>query len=366
MARRHVYHAAVHLEQLPSGAWRVTVQYRGQRRRATAPDRDRARIRGAELMAELGSVPRSGDVTVGELVDARLAAGTTLAASSRDDYLRLAARLRADAAGFVAGRVRDVEPIHFEHLYRNLARSGWSPWRVAKLHDLLGSSFSHAVRWGWVRHNPTHGVAPAVPPAPDVHPPSDTEVRRILRAATGQIGLAVRLAATLGMRRGEIVALQWADIDLRRATLRVRRSLSYTPETGVVEGDTKTRRKGHRTLALRAPLPALLKAHQADQAAKALAAGLGAPVWVLSHDAGVTPWRPDYLTHEFEALPGRTCRLHDLRHYCATTLLMAGVPVKVVSQMLGHATTETTERVYAHWIPGSDSAAADIMSQRLG
>src|SRR5690606_8661435 len=112
---------------------------------------------------------------------------------------------------------------------------------------------------------------------------------------------------------------QWCDVDVDRAELDIRRSLVQTPGSPPVERHTKTGSKGYRVLSLDLPTVAQLRRHRAVQVEQAVANGLPAPVWIFSHDGGVSPWRPDYVSREFR----RACtasgvsgvRLHDLRHY---------------------------------------------------
>jgi integrase len=89
------------------------------------------------------------------------------------------------------------------------------------------------------------------------------------------------------------------------------------------------------------------------------------PVFVFSFDGGVTPWRPDYLSLAYGRLSKRQYRLHDLRHYHATQLLAAGVPITTVSKRLGHTSTAVTLNTYGHWLPEQDRDAADIMGRLL-
>jgi integrase len=112
----------------------------------------------------------------------------------------------------------------------------------------------------------------------------------------------------------------------------------------------------------------VLTAHIARAKARAEAAGveLGRSSFVFSDDpAGVEPWKPNWVTKQF--IKYRTavklnCRLHDLRHFMATTMLNAGVPITTVSARLSHARTSTTLNVYAHAVPGGDAIAAEILS----
>lgn len=210
----------------------------------------------------------------------------------------------------------------------------------------------------------------AVTPRP-VTPPDDVDVARLLDAADGPLGVWLRLAATTGARRGEICGLQWHDLDLDTGALVIRRAVSYTPASGLVVTATKTGAKGHRVVALDVPTSRLLARHRAERAEHLLGLGLAwrDDWWVFSHRLGETSWRPDYVTHAFGVLRGdlglEHVRLHDLRHYVATTLLADGEAPVTVAGRLGHATAATTLRRYAHFVPATDRAAADSLARRL-
>lgn len=364
----------MYIEKLPSGAWRATIRHGGRRHRVTAPTKDEVQLRAAELRVDLGLGPKRQTGTVDELLDLHLVE-VELAATTRADYLRVLSRFRQTdpRPTILDTRVRDVDPLMVRSTYRNLARAGWSVHRQSRLHDVLSGAFKYAVTsLGWIRENPAKGAGPDAPNLPDLHVPTDTDVIALIAAAETDptLAVAVRLSATIGTRRGETVAIQWPDVDLEAGRIRIHRSRSYTPASGVVDGRTKTGERGHRTPTVTSPalLVALRRLH-ASHAAVALAEGL-TPRYVIALDpAGQEPWRPDRLTSEFVDLARRAgvaCRLHDLRHYCATSLLSAGVAPAIVSGILGHASTSTTLRRYAHYVPGIDSGAADVMASKLG
>ena len=191
----------------------------------------------------------------------------------------------------------------------------------------------------------------------------------LINGAPDSFRAFVRLSANSGMRRSEVLALQWGDINLETGRVVVRRSITHTPASGIVIGLTKTGTKGHRVISVGASVLAELTAHKAEQHAAAKSNKLPAPVWVFSHDAGVSPWRPDYVTLKFNRLCkdlGLThVRLHDLRHRAATSLLSEGTPAATVSKRLGHARTSTTLDKYAHWMPAQDQDAADSLDALL-
>jgi integrase len=177
----------------------------------------------------------------------------------------------------------------------------------------------------------------------------------------------LRLAVTTGARRGEVLALRWSDIDLDAATMTVGRSLNEDRSTK----STKTNRV--RVVRLDAVTVALLRQWRNGQRERALACGarLARDPFVLSNspDSSV-PWRPDGTTQRFQRLCARAgvegVRLHDLRHAMASQLLERGVSPVTVAGRLGHASTTTTLRTYAHVVSGADAAAADVIADVIG
>jgi integrase len=359
----------VNLSRLPSGKWRAIFYVDGTRHSLTRDTKGDARR--AANQAELDAGKKHGpdelaDATVAELVDARIA-DARWSPTLRADYLCVLERI-PDA--FLDRRVRAVDVPTVKALYRQLAADGLSAHRVRRIHDLLSQSFKMGVEDEWLRTNPVAGVRRPAITASDVHPPPPADVARLVDAAPDDLQLFLRLAASTGARRGELVALQWGCIRWDTAEVVIRRSLSYTPTSGVVVGDTKTGAKGHRSLALGLPTMAALRAHRASMAETALAHGLPSPEWVFSHDAGVTPWRPDYATHAFADLRKRLkltgVRLHDLRHFVATQMLAAGDSPVQVAGRLGHSTPSVTLAVYADWLPSYDREAAGRLENLLG
>jgi integrase len=171
---------------------------------------------------------------------------------------------------------------------------------------------------------------------------------------------AFLLLANTGMRRGEVLGLRWKDVDLERATFSVSRSLvlvAYQPQLS----DVKTN-NGRRTIDLEPRTVAVLRAWKKAQIEERMLANLRPTAdLIISHPDG-SVINPDYLSQVFDrhvaksALP--RIRLHDLRHTHATVLLKEGVPLKVVSERLGHANPAFTLSVYQHLLPGMQADAA--------
>jgi integrase len=177
------------------------------------------------------------------------------------------------------------------------------------------------------------------------------------------------LGALTGMRRGELCALRWSDVDLDHGELDVSRSV-VVAVGGLAEKTTKTDR--FRRVALDEVGVLLLRQHQANVTTWAREAGTVVPndAYVFSpYVDGHSPFRPDNVTSFFirvrDSLGLKDVRLHDLRHFTATQLIGAGVDVRTVAGRLGHSDPSLTLRVYSHLIEERDRAAASIMGRML-
>lgn len=354
--------------------YRAIVQYKGQRRSVSGATRAETQRRAGEMLAAMGGTPDASDMTVGEMVADYLA---HLAENASPKYFDEAERAFDRIPEPFANRLaRKTNGVHLAALYRELGNK-YPTSAVRRIHTVLIAAFNRAVDLGALAVVP--GVGKPEQPAPTVQPPTDEQARAILAQVDGLDLLALRLSAVTGCRRGEVVAIQWVDLDLDRAQLHVRRSLVMAKKV-LHERDTKTGRKGHRKIALDLPTVAMLKRWKAEQAAAALAVGM-TPKWVISSDNGHTPWRPDHLSDVFidarkiaervgvadgVEVPRWPVRLHDLRHYVATNMLADGEPVAAVAQRLGHASVATTAEIYAHWIDGTDAEASKRLAARLG
>jgi integrase len=171
------------------------------------------------------------------------------------------------------------------------------------------------------------------------------------------------VALTTAMRPGEILGLKWDDIDLKRATISVRRTIEDHKGKPVV-GEPKT--AGSRR---RIDIPRRCVAALALQKERLLAEGLHSVGWVFPSTAG-TPLGIRNVSRMFKIaleeakLPD--IRLYDLRHTAATIALIAGIPLKVVSERLGHASIKITADTYQHVIPSLQRAAADRLDDVFG
>jgi integrase len=214
----------------------------------------------------------------------------------------------------------------------------------------------------------SNATPPRVAPA-EIRPPSPEQVAVLLEWAKRRdpaLYCFLRLAVWTGARRSQLLALRWGDVDQERAAIAFSRALVEGPD-GPELRSTKT----HRTYRVELDAESLdvLTAHRHWARTKARDAGaeLTAGAFVFSsRPDGAKPWLPNWVTKRFidarraAGLPH--FRLHDLRHFMASEMLAAGVPIVTVSQRLSHARASTTLNVYAHSVPGGDRRAAETLA----
>lgn len=254
-----------------------------------------------------------------------------------------------------------------DRLYATL-RTTLAASTVRRVHNaIVHPSLERAVRWRLIATNPATGADLPTLDDREVVVPSTEAVRAIL-AVGDDLSTLWRVAATTGARRGTLGALRWGTVDLDAGTARFERAITLGP-TGPVEKANKGRRAF--TASLGPDVVAALAAHRKAKVAAALAVGVplgpGSYVWSPS-PASDRPWVPSSTTHAFGRVRARAghpeVRLHDLKHWAVTQMLTAGIPPHVVAQRTG-TTLATIMRVYAHYLPGADGGAAEVMDRVL-
>lgn len=249
---------------------------------------------------------------------------------------------------------------------------GLAPKTVANTNGIISKALTDAVDWKLIPYNPAKSITIKREKRPEQRVWTESEAARFLAMIREDPRFPYwRLALATGMRRGELCALRWSDIDLDAGTVRVRRSIVEVrkSENGstIREQDPKTA-SGRRVIAIDRETVAVLSAWRKRTAEMRLRAGPAAPeedFVVIKDDLSppvpgtVTEWWNDAV----EAAGFPPIRLHDARHTMATVLLRAGVPLKVVSQRLGHADVTVTMSVYQHVTKEDDERAAEMVEQ---
>ena len=247
-----------------------------------------------------------------------------------------------------------------------------SPKTVRNVHGLLHKAFKDAIRWRRLSVNPCDAADQPRKQTPEMQVWTPDELRAFIAGTTDdRLGPLWRVFATTGMRRGEVLGLRWSDVDLANRRLTIRQTVTMVGDRPEV-GTPKTA-AGTRVVSIDDGTVSALKAWKKAQNAERLLMGegwQGTTTGLVATEPDGTPLHPQTLTRRFHSATKRAgvrcIRLHDVRHSYATAALSAGVPVKVLSQRLGHADIAITLRTYAHVLPGDDATAADIVVTSLG
>lgn len=277
-------------------------------------------------------------------------------------------------------KLRSLNAVHLDRLYGELLRSGrrrpsarqttgLSTTTVRAVHVTISAALTHAVRKSILSRNVARL---ADPPSPAEH---EQQVWTAHQTATfletvqsDRLFPLYLVAATCGLRRGELCGLRWesVDIDARKLTVASARVIAGTQ---VLESGPKTA-KAKRNIAVAPPVVEALRSHKARQAAERLAWG---PAWqdtklVFTREDG-TGYHPNYITTAFKRAARRAglpvIPLHALRHGHATDLLRAGVDIRPAPRRLGHASVAITGDIYSHVVEELDREAADATAALL-
>ena len=259
--------------------------------------------------------------------------------------------------------LQKLRPEHLQRWHKALIEGGLSARTVTNAHKLLHRVLADATKNGTVSRNVAEIRKPPKVEAAETEILAPKAIPAVLAALENHsLFPIVSLALATGMRRGELLALQWGDLDLDRGVLRVERSLEET-KAGLRFKPPKTKR-GRRNIALPPDAVTMLRAHRIKQLETRLVIGLGKiePSTLVLSDVEGRPLKPHTVSRAWQrivvakGLPQVT--FHALRHTHASMLIRKGVDILTISRRLGHSAAAITLDVYGHLIEGADAAAA--------
>jgi integrase len=271
--------------------------------------------------------------------------------------------------------LQKLSPQHLQLFYKKKLEEGLSTTTVISFHNVLHKALQTAVRWNLIARNTCDLVSPPRRKHFEIQPLSIEQIHQLLAAACGHRQEAlIILALATGMRRGELLALKWQDLDLEKRILQVRRILtripSKLPGKGFEETEPKTD-KGRRSIVLPPFTVEVLKQHRLRQLEEKLKAG---PTW-NDHDyvfctsigTHLNPTRDvlDVLKSLLKKAGLPDIRFHDLRHSSATMLLSMQVHPKIVQEILGHSQINITLDIYSHVLPTMQEEAMGKVNEVL-
>ncbi len=242
-------------------------------------------------------------------------------------------------------------------------RGGLNPLTVRHHHALLHRALKNAVEWGLIGRNPADAAHPPRPQPSEINIMSESEIMVFLEAArqTPYFHLFHTILFT-GLRRSEVLALRWSDVDLLLSQISVSRSIHQLHNGTYIFRQPKST-KGRRTVALSPSANQVLREYQEKTATERLldSSVLRDSDLVFGKSDGL-PIRPNTITRAWSDLAKKcgisASRLHDARHSHASIMLKAGIHPRIVQERLGHSTIAITLDTYSHVSPGLQEAAA--------
>lgn len=347
----------------------VSKSFRGGKRAATNEL--------SRLVAEIDDGEVSAEQSINGLLSAHIEHLEARGREARtiEGYRSIARMVAKDRIG--NRQIADVGPKDFDDFYARLARRELSAGTIQRYHSLLGAATQQAMRWGWIDRNVVRlATAPrARRKARTI--PTPAVIAAVLNEAAASRNsenlIAFRLLAATGARRGEVCGLRWSSVDLDRERIWIRHAIARLADGTLVEKEPKSHQT--RELAIDRATTELLASHLEHQRRLAQAAGgdLLDDAYVLADLAddpsGATPSSPDRLTQAFQRITRRVpraagLRLHDLRHWHASTQLDAGEPLPAVAARIGDH-VDTLAKVYAHRSHRNDHDAANRLGELL-
>jgi integrase len=310
------------------------VDANGKRRYVSGKTKPEVKAKLRRLLADRdeGIAYASENLTVGSYLDRRLEAmkGTVKDRTweRHEQVVRVHLAPTLDSV-----RLDRLNALQVQAVYGRKLEAGLSPRTVEIVHATLHKALKQAVAWSLVPRNVSAAATTPRPTRPEIGPLSREQAR-------------------------ELLGLQWRDVDLEGAELKVNRSIYEgivsPPKTGA----------GRRTIRLSESAVSALKRHRLGTARLRISG------WVFPSATGTPIGHQNLRNRSWKPLLDRagllrSVRFHDLRHTCATLLLSSGIPIKVVSEMLGHASVAITLDTYSHVLPDMQESAAKAMDEAL-
>ncbi len=252
--------------------------------------------------------------------------------------------------------LQKLTPEQVQRFYAKKRKDGLSSKTIHEIHGVLHLALKNAVRWNYVSRNVCDLVDSPRVVSREGTPLTLEQAKKLLEGIRGhRLEVALMMAVITGMRKGEILALRWSNVDLERRVLHVLHTVDYIPGYGYVENEPKTR-AGKRTIDLPDFFIDMLKRHRAKQDERRLRVG---ETWenrdLVFPDLAGGYLNPIHVLRMFKKILEQAglphMHFHDLRHSAASILIGMGINPKVIQELLGHSDISITLGIYGHLFP---------------
>lgn len=322
---------------------------------------------------DLGVFVNDSKTTLSEYLDTwfEVAARPRLKDRTYEDYKEYMKRYISQALG--NHRLSKIRPLDIQAVYSKMLESGLSARTIRYTHAILSSSLKQAVKWQLLNQNPASMVDLPKICRKEMKAVSDLEAARFITVAKEDYWHVIFcLALSTGMRPEEYLGLRWKDVDLTNGSVVVNRVLVWKRKGGGWSLQEPKTSNSRRSILLPKSVVSEIKIHRKRQLEERMKRGhaYGDQGFVFATTIG-SPISPGNLTRRhFKPILKKaglsvSIRLYDLRHTCATLLLLKGVNPKVVAERLGHSSIVLTLDTYSHVLPSMQKEATNELESLL-
>ena len=239
---------------------------------------------------------------------------------------------------------------------------------VQRYHSLICKILNDAVHWQLIPYNPCTRISAPKAATPEITYLDDDQAKallRLLRNLPSHYRRSYALELLTGLRRGELLGLEWSDIDFEQKTIRVRRTSQYLPGRGIYTDTTKNQSSQRVVMISTQIIHLLQEQYHWQQLQQSILKDDWNPTDRVITMPDGSPMRPDHFSSYFKkiikdsGLPD--IHLHSLRHTYATLCIAKGEALTAVAAQLGHASVATTTKIYAHAIKSAQIAATNTI-----
>jgi len=312
-------------------------------------------------------------LTVTQHLRAWLDLAPGLSPKTAERYRQLAEQQIIPHLGGLA--LQKLKPAHIQNWHGELLKAGGKAARplsartVSHAHRVLHKALQLAVDAETLHRNVAGRIPPPKVEAEELEILTPEEISDLVKLDGHALYPIAAMSLATGMRRGELLALRWGELNLSGATVAVKRSLEET-RAGLRFKTPKTKH-GNRTISLPPSLVSVLRAHRRDQLELRIALGRGrsGPTDLVFTSPEGNPMSPDNLSRDWRRVTASRklprVRFHALRHTHASALIASGLDVLTISRRLGHASPAVTLTIYGHLFRNRDREAADAIEVAL-
>lgn len=371
MGKKHRGRNEGSIYQLPSGTWRAQVSMDGKRLSFSARTKSECQIwvQKTLIKKNKGQNHTTGLETVSDLLEHWIEIShLSLRSKTLYQYQGVANSHIIPQIGEI--KVWDLSQDKLEVFYKELIDNGVGVRTVRLAHSILHRSLVKAVRYGLIHDNPAHGATLPRNIQKEIIALNKEQVSLFLQNTKGSYYEAFfNLAVITGLRQAELFGLRWSDLNWEKRTLNVYRQIQRVPGEQWQFIEPKTR-AGRRTIILGNEVIGALRNHKEKQE---LYRGFAGDRWnennLIFPNTHGNPMDPSNMRIEFNRVLSEAglpkIRFHDLRHTAASLMLNHGIPLLVISRILGHSKPSVTLDIYGHLLTEGQEEAACYMNTLL-